>query len=198
MASIPDVDIASPGFKSDPYPFYARLRSEAPVHRVRLPDRQYAWLIARYDDVAAALKDERLAKDKAAALTAEQAAKQPWVPRMFRPLERNMLDTDPPDHTRLRNLVHRAFTPRLVEQMRGRIQSLADGLIDAARRRGSMDLIRDYALPIPTTIIAEMLGVPERDRHRFHRWSRVIVAATPSGWGMLRAIPSAVAFLRYI
>ena len=198
MASIPDVDIASPGFKSDPYPFYARLRSEAPVHRVRLPDRQYAWLIARYDDVAAALKDERLAKDKVAALTTEQAAKQPWVPRMFRPLERNMLDTDPPDHTRLRNLVHRAFTPRLVEQMRGRIQSLADAQLDAARGRGSMDLIRDYALPIPTTIIAEMLGVPEGDRHRFHRWSRSIVAASPSGWGMLKAIPSAVAFLRYI
>ena len=109
-----------------------------------------------------------------------------------------MLDLDPPDHTRLRALVHRAFTPRLVEQMRGRIQSLADELLVAAGRRGNMDLIRDYALPIPTTIIAEMLGVPDADRHRFHRWSRSIVSATPSGWGMLKAIPSAVAFLRYI
>ena len=109
-----------------------------------------------------------------------------------------MLDLDPPDHTRLRSLVHRAFTPRLVEQMRGRIQSLADDLLDAARGRGGMDLIRDYALPIPTTIIAEMLGVPDGDRHRFHRWSRSIVAASPSGWGMLKAIPSAMAFLRYI
>ena len=82
--------------------------------------------------------------------------------------------------------------------MRGRIQSLADDLITATRERGGMDLIRDYALPIPTTIIAEMLGVPDRDRHRFHRWSRTIVAASPSGWGMLKAIPSAMAFLRYI
>lgn len=182
-ASIPDVDIASPKFKSNPYPFYARLRSEAPVHRVALPDRQSAWLISRYDDVAAVLKDERFVKNKAAALTTEQAAKQPWVPAMFRPLTRNMLDLDPPDHTRLRTLVHRAFTPRLVEQMRGRIQSLADDLITATRERGGMDLIRDYALPIPTTIIAEMLGVPDRDRHRFHRWSRTIVAASPSGMG---------------
>lgn len=196
--SIPDVNIASPEFKSDPYPFYARLRSEAPVHRVRLPDRRHAWLIARYEDVAAALKDERLVKDKAAALTTEQAAKQPWVPQVFRPLERNLLDTDPPDHTRLRNLVHRAFTPRLVERMRGRIQSLADARLDAALRRGGMDLIRDYALPIPTTVIAEILGVPEKDRRRFHSWSRTIVAASPSGWGMLKAIPSALAFLRYI
>ena len=109
-----------------------------------------------------------------------------------------MLDVDPPDHTRLRALVHKAFTPRLVEEMRDRIQSLTDELLDAAERRGRMDLIRDYALPIPTTIIAEMLGVPVADRHRFHRWSQVIVASAPSGWGMLRAIPSAMAFLRYI
>jgi cytochrome P450 len=165
---------------------------------VTLPDRQAAWLITRYDDVAAALKDERFAKNRAAALTTEQAAKQPWVPRMFRPLMRNMLDLDPPDHTRLRSLVHRAFTPRLVEQMRGRIRSLADDLLSAACGRGTMDLIRDYALPIPTTVIAEMLGVPDGDRLRFHRWSRSIVSASPSGWGMLRAIPSVMAFLRYI
>jgi cytochrome P450 PksS len=109
-----------------------------------------------------------------------------------------MLDLDPPDHTRLRSLVHRAFSPRLVEQMRGRIQSLADDLLSAARRRGHMDLISDYALPIPTTVIAEMLGVPDKDRRRFHRWSRSIVAASPSGWGMLQAIPNVMAFLRYI
>jgi cytochrome P450 PksS len=109
-----------------------------------------------------------------------------------------MLDLDPPDHTRLRSLVHRAFSPRLIEQMRGRIQSLAADLLSVARRRGSMDLIGDYALPIPTTVIAEMLGVPDRDRRRFYRWTRSIVAASPSGWGMLRAIPSAMAFLRYI
>jgi cytochrome P450 len=198
MASIPDVDIASPAFKSNPYPFYARLRSEAPVHRVTLPDRQSAWLVSRYDDVAAALKDERFAKNKLVAMTADQAAKQPWIPPIFRPLARNMLDLDPPDHTRLRTLVNRAFSPRLVGQMRNRIQSLADDLMTAAQDREGMDLIRDYALPIPTTIIAEMLGVPDRDRHRFHRWSRTIVSASPSGWGMLKAIPSALAFLRYI
>jgi cytochrome P450 len=193
-----DVDIASPSHKANPYPFYAHLRAESPVHRVTLPGRQAAWLITRYDDVAAALKDERLVKDKLAAMTTEQAAKQPWVPRLFRPLMRNMLDLDPPDHTRLRALVHRSFTPRLVERMRGRVQSLADDLLDAARGLGSMDLIRDYALPIPTTIIAELLGVPDADRHRFHRWSRSIVSATPSGWGMMKAIPSVLAFLRYI
>jgi cytochrome P450 PksS len=99
------VNIASPAFKANPYPFYARLRAEAPVHRVTLPDGQTAWLITCYDAVAAALKDERLAKDRLKALTPGQVARQPWVPAMFKPLERNMLDLDPPDHTRLRGLI---------------------------------------------------------------------------------------------
>lgn len=197
MKSI-EVDLASPEFKADPYPFFARLRDTAPVCRVILPGRQTAWLITRYDDVAAALKDGRFAKDMNNALTPEQASRQPWVPKMFRPLTRNMLDLDPPDHTRLRGLVHKAFTPRLVERMRERVASLSEGLLEAALRRGNVDLIRDYALPIPTTIIAEMLGVPAADRLRFHRWSRVIVATSPSGLARFNAIPSVVFFLRYI
>jgi len=193
-----EVDLASPEFKADPYPFFACLRETAPVCRVILPGRQTAWLITRYDDVAAALKDGRFAKDPNNALTPDQAARQPWVPKMFRPLTRNMLDLDLPDHTRLRGLVQKAFTPRLVERMRERVASLTGELLDAALRRGRFDLIRDYALPIPTTIISEMLGVPAGDRHRFHRWSEVIVATSPSGPGMAKAIPSVFFFLRYI
>ena len=191
-------DVGSAEFRSDPYPTYARLRAEAPVSRVRLPDGQSAWLVTRYDDVAAVLKDERFVKDRSRVLSPKQAAKQPWIPSLFKPLARNMLDVDPPDHTRLRQLVHKAFAPRLIERLRERVQALTEELISAAERRGRMDLIADYALPIPTTIISEMLGVPASDRHRFHRWSRVIVASSPSGWRMLRAIPSAIAFLRYI
>jgi cytochrome P450 len=198
MDPIMNVNIASPEFKANPYPFYARLRAEAPVYRVTLPSKQTAWLITRYDDVVMALKDERFAKNKLNALTPEQAAKQPWVPAMFKPLERNMLDLDAPDHTRLRALVHKAFTPRLIEQMQERIQKLADELLDTVQGQGRMDLIRDYALPIPTTIIAQMLGVPVQDRHKFHRWSSTIVSSNPSGWGMLKAIPDAMAFMRYI
>jgi cytochrome P450 PksS len=174
------------------------LRAEAPVHRVTLPDGQTAWLVARYDDVVAVLKDDRFVKDKLNALTPEQAGEQPWVPAMFKPLTRNMLDLDPPDHTRLRALVQKAFTPRLVEQMRPRVEALAEGLLDGLRGRPRFDLIRDFALPIPTTVIAEMLGVPAGDRHKFHRWSRAIVSADPSGPRMLLAIPHAWAFLRYI
>ena len=188
----------TPEFKANPYPFYARLRETEPVRRVTLPDGQRAWLISRYDDVAAALKDRRLAKDRTKALTAEQLGKQPWIPRMFRPLTRNMLDLDPPDHTRLRALVQKAFTPRIVEEMRHRMQQIADHLLDAALAKGRMDLIRDYALPIPTTIIAELLGVPGGDRSRFHRWSNAVVSSTSGRFGILKAIPGVMAFLRYI
>jgi cytochrome P450 PksS len=121
-----------PGFKANPYPFYTRLRTEEPVCPVVLPDKQIVWLITRYDDVAMVLKDDRFAKDRLKALPPEQLAKQPWVPALFKPLTRNMLDLDPPDHTRLRALVQKAFTPRVIEQVRERIQKLTDDLLDTA------------------------------------------------------------------
>ena len=119
-------NIVSPRFKANPFPLVASLRASQPVFRTALPDKTPVWLLTRYEDVATLLKDERFVKDKRKAMTAEQLRKMPWVPPMFRPLERNMLDLDSPDHTRLRTLVHKAFTPNLVARMRDRIQSLAD------------------------------------------------------------------------
>lgn len=198
LPPIPAVNIASSEFKANPFPYYARLRSEAPVYRTTLPDKQSAWLITRYEDVLAVLKDERFGKDRLRAKTSEQVKQQPWMPNMFKPLTRNMLDVDAPDHTRLRGLVQKAFMPRLVENMRVRIQALSDELLKAAETRGRMDLVHDYALPIPTTIIAEMLGVPAKDRHKFHRWSGAIVSSDASRWGTLKAIPNVMAFVGYI
>jgi cytochrome P450 len=198
MPPIPVVNIASSEFKANPFPFYARLRSEAPLYRTVLPDKQSAWLITRYDDVLAVLKDERFGKDRLRAKSSEQIKKQPWMPRVFRPLTRNMLDMDAPDHTRLRGLVQKAFIPRLIENMRERIQALSDELLDTTGIRGRMDLVQEYALPIPTTIIAEMLGVPANDRHKFHRWSAAIVSSNSSRWGTLKAMPNVMAFVGYI
>ena len=198
MAPIPIVNIARSEFKANPFPFYARLRAEAPVHRVRLPNKQSAWLVTRYEDVLSVLKDQRFGKDPRKAKTSEQMKNQPWVPSMFKPLTRNMLDLDPPDHTRLRGLVQKAFMPRLVENVRQRIQTLTEGLLVSVEPRGHMDLVHDYALLIPTAIISDMLGVPERDRLRFHQWSSAIVSSNSSRWGTLRAIPDVMAFVRYI
>ncbi len=192
MPPIAHVNIASSEFKADPFPFYAQLRSEAPVYRTMLPDKRNVWLVTRYNDVLTVLKDDRFGKDKINART------PPWLPGMFKPLLRNMLDVDVPDHTRLRGLVQKVFTARLIENLRERIQDLADKLLHQVQAEGRMDLIRDYAIPIPTTIIAEMLGVPAKDQYKFHRWSSSAISSTSSRWGLVFALPHGVAFLRYI
>lgn len=193
-----NVNITSAEFKANPYPFYARLRAETPVVRVPLPNKQFAWLVTRYDDVAATLKDERFAKNKRNAMSSDQLAKTPWMPAFAKALDQTMLDLDAPDHTRLRGLVHKAFTPRMIDQMREKIQTITDELLDAAQERGQMDLIHDFALPLPVTIIADMLGVPPEDRHKFHRWSNAAIAATASNWGALQALPNIYALVNYV
>ena len=194
-------DLASPAFKANPYPFYARLRDEAPVWRTTLPGRRVAWLVTRYDDVAGVLKDDTFAKDKLNAMNPEQQARTPWVPGFLKPIERNMLDLDAPDHMRLRALVSKAFTPRLIELLRGRIEDLCEELLDSVQRewerRGEAELIAGYALPLPATVIAELLGVPAEDHKKFHRWSSRLVSVSSSR-DMLRFLPAALSFVRYL
>jgi cytochrome P450 len=194
-------DLASPRFKADPYPFYAQLRGEAPVWRTTLRDGRTTWLVTRYDDVARVLKDDTFAKDKLNAMDPEQQARTPWVPGFLKPIERNMLDLDAPDHMRLRALVSKAFTPRLIEPLRERIGALCEELLDAmereSKREGRTDLVAGYALPLPATVIAELLGVPAKDHATFHRWSNRLVSVS-SGRDMLRALPAALSFVRYL
>jgi len=188
-------DITSPTFKADPFPYYAQLRRDSPVHEVMLPGRQRAWLVTRYADVLALLKDERFVKSRAN-VAGDGSYREPWMPAMFRPLSRNMLDLEPPDHTRLRSVVQKAFTPRFVETLRDRVETIAGDLLTTMKRRNRMDVIADFALPLPTIVIAEMLGVPAEQQHRFHRWSQSIVAANWSKWSMVRAVPNVMAFIR--
>ncbi len=171
-----EVNLLNPAFKANPYPTYAALRAAAPVHRVTLPDGQGVWLITRYDDVVAVLKDERFVKDWRNAKTPEQIAQMPRQTEVLVKLDRNMLKLDPPDHTRLRALVHKAFTPRLVAGLQARIQAIAETLLDAVEAKGEMDLIGDYAFPLPIIVIAELLGVPSEDRDKFRAWSDLVVS----------------------
>jgi cytochrome P450 PksS len=197
MNTTQQVDILSPQFKANPFPLFENRRANQPVFSTILPDKSSIWLLTRYEDVNALLKDTRFAKNKHNALTPEQLRKQPWVPPMFRPLERNMLDLDQPDHTRLRSLVHKAFTPHLIDKMRTRVQSLADELLERVAQKGEMDFIRDYALPLPLTLITEILGVPPADRDKFHKWSKVIVSVNQfnNNW---RVLPAIWQFNRYL
>jgi cytochrome P450 len=118
---------------------------------------------------------------------------------VMKPLSQNMLDTDPPDHERLRALVSKAFTPRLIERLRPRVQAISDGLLDAVQDRGEMDLIDDYAFPLPITVIAELLGVPAEDRNNFREWSDAAVSGNASQEYMEQIlIPHMQAFTDYL
>jgi len=150
----------APEFVADPYPTYHRLRAEDPVHQSPLG----FWVLTRYEDVVAVLRDPRLAKEAIAEFVAARLGVAPLG------IGLSMLDRDPPDHTRLRGLVSKAFTPRVVEVLRPHIQQLVDGLLDRVEGAGSMDLIEDFAYPIPVIVICEMLGVPVEDRERFKGW----------------------------
>jgi cytochrome P450 PksS len=193
------IDLSSPAFKADPFPTMARLRAQEPVHLTAVSDGTPVWLVTRYADVLAMLQDGRFVKDRRRARTAEELKREPWIPKSLRPLERNMLDVDPPDHTRLRALVQKAFTPRLIERMRPRVEALCHELLEAMARRGKADLVADFALPLPITIISEMLGVPERERARFHRWSNAIISIdTPGAAGAWRVLPQLFLFVRFL
>ena len=152
----------APEFVADPYPTYHRLRAEDPVHKSPLG----FWVLTRYDDVIAVLRDHRFAKEAIAAYVAQKLGVE-----LTAGIGISMLDRDPPDHTRLRSLVSKAFTPRVVEGLRPRIQEIVDELLDRAEDRGAMDLIEDFAYPIPVIVICEMLGVPVEDHERFRGWS---------------------------
>ena len=156
-----------PAVVADPYPYYRRMREEDPVHRnasIR------AWFLTRHADVCELLRDDRFSSDG----TRSERYVEP-LPGRGRP-GRSMLVVDPPDHTRLRSLVSKAFTPRMVEQLRPRIESIAADLVDRlASGPQETDLIGQFAYPLPVIVIAEMLGVPARDRAQFQEWSAIVV-----------------------
>jgi pimeloyl-[acyl-carrier protein] synthase len=164
-----------PGFYRDPYPTYAALRE---ADQVPYDDALGAWVLTRYDDVAAALDDPRLSRQ--ADTAADDARPGPAGEVRYRPLhavlDNMMLFTDPPRHTRLRAPVHRALTPRLVASLRGRLDQAVDDLLSAVRSAGRMDVVRDLAAPLPLVAISELLGLPPADRPQFARWSQAILA----------------------
>lgn len=164
-----DDDFRDPGFLADPFPVLARLRAAAPVHPITLPGGRRAWLVTRFQDASRLLKDPRVSTLPPPGHAA--VARSAFSLRLARP---SMLETDPADHARLRGLVSRAFTPRYVEGLRPRVQAIADELIDAALPRGRMELIADFAFPLPITVICEMLGIPARDHARLREWSAML------------------------
>ncbi len=158
-----------PEFLADPYPAYHRLRAEDPVHRHPLG----FYVLTRYEDVALVLRDARFGKGGYQALIEGRFGATPDGPR----LALSMLFRDPPDHTRLRALVSKAFTPRVVETLRPHVQGIVDLLLARATEAGRMDVIEELAYPLPVTVISELLGVPVADGDTVKGWSRDVARA---------------------
>jgi cytochrome P450 len=161
----PIFDPFTPEFQSDPFPILRRLRTEDPVHRSR-----FGWVLTRYDDVVAALRNPSLG----AAFDRQAGRAQLGDGAAFAYVSRRIHNFDPPDHTRLRSLVTKAFTVRRVEALRPHIQAIADALLDSIDGAKTIDVLAALAHPLPSLVICEMLGVPDSDRPQFSRWTEDI------------------------
>jgi cytochrome P450 len=154
----------------DPKPLYERLRATAPVQPILMPDGVPGWLVTGYPEARALLEDRRLSKNVRRALELFPDHMGAGFGNVF---DLNMLNTDPPDHTRLRNLVNKAFTSRSVARLQPRIEQITDELLDAMAAKGEVDLIEAFAFPLPIAVICELLGVPAEDHDRMHTWSNI-------------------------
>jgi cytochrome P450 len=182
---------------ADPYPVYARLRREEPVCRRELRAGLPCWLVSRYDDARAALADPRLSRDPRAALPPWQEADRGRLLEDRSHLGVHLLTREPPDHTRLRQLVSAHFTLRRIERIRGRVQQIADSLIDLIQPRGRAELIAEFAYPLAITVMCDVLGIPAEDRVHFRQWTSnaVGLARDPAG-GYPASVPKPGDYLR--
>ncbi|MBO0918105.1 cytochrome P450 family protein, partial [Streptomyces laculatispora] len=163
-------------FATDPYPAYAWLREHSPVHRTTLPSGVEAWLVTRYADAKQALADARLSKNPAHHAEPAHAKGRTGIPGERKAeLMTHLLNIDPPDHTRLRRLVSKAFTPRRIAEFAPRVQELTDRLIDSFAQKGEADLIHEFAFPLPIYAICDLLGVPREDQDDFRDWAGMMI-----------------------
>lgn len=163
-------------FTRNPYPAYDKLREMDPVHQVRFPDGQRGWMITSYAEAEAVLKDQRFIKDYSKLFGGSMDQMSVFT--------QNMLFSDPPDHKRLRALAQKAFTPRMIEGMKGRIQEITDELLDGLESKKRVNLIDEFAFPLPIIVICEILGVPSEDRDKFRIWSNSLIEGTSGEAGV--------------
>lgn len=190
-----------PEFVENPYPAYAELRERGRVHYFE-PTNQ--WLVPHHADVSALLRERRLGRTYLHRYSHEEFGRTPPPPEHepFHTLnDHGMLDLEPPDHTRIRRLVSKAFTPRTVEGLRPYVHALADELVGRLVEAGGGDLLTDVAEPLPVAVIAEMLGIPEADRHLLRPWSADICGMyelNPSEETAAKAVRASVEFSDYL
>ena len=191
-------DLYSDAFRAATYATFARMREQDPVLcQPGMDGETPIWWVTRYEDAEAVLlDDERFVRDPRLALRPEQLRSE--LPEYVAFIDSNMLNRDGEDHKRLRRLVSKAFTPRMIERLRPRIQEIADELIDHASAASEMELVSEFAFPLPITVIAELLGVPVADRERFRVWSAAMVSPALAAAEAEQADASLTAFVQYL
>jgi pimeloyl-[acyl-carrier protein] synthase len=179
-ACIFDEIILTPEFLANPYAVYHRMREDAPVY---WSDRFNAWMLTRYADVKSTLHDPRMNSSEriGAILSQLPVSARSEMKPLAEHLTKWVAFTDAPDHTRLRTLVDKAFTPRMIANLREPIQSIVDELLDEAQRVGQMDIVPDFSFPLPATVISSMLGIPRTDHGQFKKWSSDIANFVSAG-----------------
>ena len=170
------IHLASAEFKEDAYEIYKESRELQPILFVYKGELWTEWLITRYEDALPLLKDSRLKKNPENVFS--QEGLKPFLSlENGDHLTKHMLNSDPPDHSRLRSLIQKAFTPKMISQLGGRIQHIADTLLDHVEHKHSLNLVNDYAFPLPINVISEMLGIPKEDQEKFRIWSHAVIAS---------------------
>ncbi|MCR6847255.1 cytochrome P450 [Bacillus sp. IBL03825] len=170
------INLASAQFKEDAYEIYKESRKVQPILFVNKTELGAEWLITRYEDALPLLKDNRLKKDPANVFSQDTLNVFLTVDNSDY-LTTHMLNSDPPNHNRLRSLVQKAFTPKMITQLEGRIQDIADDLLNEVERKSSLNLVDDYSFPLPIIVISEMLGIPKEDQAKFRIWSHAVIAS---------------------
>jgi cytochrome P450 len=189
-------DLYSQTFKRNAYATFAEMREHDPIYcQVGLDGQTPIWFVTRYEDVEAMLRDRRIVRDMALAL---DPAELPTAHPIDALLGNHMLNKDGADHTRLRNLVSQAFTPKRIAELRPRVEAIANTLLDAVVTRGEMDLISDFSFPLPTIVILEMLGVPSEDRDKFRVWSNALLEPQMDAAGQQEALKHLTDFVTYL
>ncbi|WP_326557426.1 cytochrome P450 family protein [Micromonospora sp. NBC_01796] len=206
MTTSEHLDLTSVAARSIAYDTYAALRYENPVARVRMPTGQDVWLVTGYDESASFLADYN--RFKTSPTVMPEGMEMPALPEaVVRLLGGSMGSVDPPEHTRQRRLVQMAFTPQYVERLRPGVQQITDQLIDGllARPDRTFDLVEDFAVPLPLTVMSDMLGIPRADRDRFRLWSELLLSldptsaqSAPQGMSPMEVMAEIEEFVRYL
>ncbi|MGG2065556.1 MULTISPECIES: cytochrome P450 family protein [unclassified Bacillus (in: firmicutes)] len=191
--TLSEIQLTSSKFKHEAYNIYKELRASHPVYQVY----PHNWLITRYEDAVSLLKDARLLKNAENVFSKEEFEAS-FTLENGEFLRKQMLNSDPPDHSRLRSLVQKAFTPQMILQLKDSIQSIADTLLDKVEHQHTINLVNDYAFPLPIIVISEMLGIPQEDRDKFRIWSHAVIDSPETPEAILEVDKKLGEFVHYL